>query len=320
MSGEAWEAEWERLLWKSKLYPDNYVPQSFLSSLSRNSNFKAYTYWYLVIASCAISQHLATIFTFLAIFVHLNERRLDPRILVWASVGGFVVGFLVWELLDCQSTISRNVNSNRAKTVKSSILVFLALMSLSPVLRTLTAATSSDSIWALSASLFTLNALLADYTALKHGGHHRERLSSVLSMNAAISSSVVLASRLSDDLSVFAVMLFSVQLFALFPMLRRRLQLHHLANIFDPGPLWIFAFLNCFVIEDSDMPLLGFVCLRDVHSTWDPSLGATVQKVRHLSTQGTPRSDPNQWFRCSEIRGTWDPAVPKVKSTEMSAL
>lgn len=43
-------------------------------------------------------------------------------------------------------------------------------------------------------------------------------------MNAAISSSVVLASRLSDDLSVFAVMLFSVQLFALFPMLRRRLQ------------------------------------------------------------------------------------------------
>lgn len=43
-------------------------------------------------------------------------------------------------------------------------------------------------------------------------------------MNAAISSSVVLASRLSDDLSVFALVLFAVQLFALFPMLRRRLQ------------------------------------------------------------------------------------------------
>jgi phosphatidylinositol glycan class C protein len=43
-------------------------------------------------------------------------------------------------------------------------------------------------------------------------------------MNAAISSSVVLASRLSDDLAVFALILFAVQAFALFPMLRQRLQ------------------------------------------------------------------------------------------------
>ena len=62
-----------------------------------------------------------------------------------------------------------------AKTLKASILVFLALMSLSPVLKTLTAATSSDSIWALSACLFILNALLADYTAMNPRSHKRER-------------------------------------------------------------------------------------------------------------------------------------------------
>lgn len=39
----------------------------------------------------------------------------------------------------------------------------------------LTAATSSDSIWALSACLFILNALLADYTALRPQSHRRER-------------------------------------------------------------------------------------------------------------------------------------------------
>lgn len=43
--------------------------------------------------------------------------------------------------------------------------VFLALVGLAPVLKTLTAATSSDSIWSLSAVLFCLNALLADYRA-----------------------------------------------------------------------------------------------------------------------------------------------------------
>ena len=59
--------------------------------------------------------------------------------------------------------------------MKASILVFLALMSLSPVLKTLTAATSSDSIWALSACLFVLNSLLADYTAMKPMSQQRER-------------------------------------------------------------------------------------------------------------------------------------------------
>jgi len=58
------------------------------------------------------------------------------------------------------------------KALKSSIMMFLALMALSPVLRTLTAATSSDSIWALAAILFIINALLADYTATDPGDPH----------------------------------------------------------------------------------------------------------------------------------------------------
>jgi phosphatidylinositol glycan class C protein len=40
----------------------------------------------------------------------------------------------------------------------------MALLALAPVLKTLTEATSSDSIWALSFSLFGLHILLADYT------------------------------------------------------------------------------------------------------------------------------------------------------------
>ena len=62
-----------------------------------------------------------------------------------------------------------------AKTVKSSILAFLALLSLSPVMKTLTASTSSDSIWALSACLFILNALIADYSSPRPEIYTRER-------------------------------------------------------------------------------------------------------------------------------------------------
>ena len=138
-----------------------------------------------------------------------------------------------------------------AKTFKSSILAFLALLSLSPVMKTLTASTSSDSIWALAACLFVLNALIADYSSPRPEIYTRERcgcrhclifgtwgarpffffsdcwsssLTSMLSINAAISASVVLASRLPDDISVFALMLYAVVLFAMFPVLRHRLQ------------------------------------------------------------------------------------------------
>ncbi|OJA18702.1 hypothetical protein AZE42_01256 [Rhizopogon vesiculosus] len=233
---------WKKVLWETQPFPDNYIhPHSFLSSLRRNPNFKPYTYWPLVLLSCPITQHLATIFTFLAVFVRLKERWLDARVLLWVSIISFFGGYALCEILSYSNTVngvpSRQtsciaipelftdwLHQSGSKTIKSSLLVFLALMGLSPVLRTLTAATSSDSIWALSACLFLLNALLADYSTLKPAPHSQERLTSVLSMNAAISSSVVLASRLPDDLAVFSLVLFAVQLFALFPIMRHRLQ------------------------------------------------------------------------------------------------
>lgn len=48
-------------------------------------------------------------------------------------------------------------------------------------------------------------------------------LSATLSLNAAISASVVLASRLEENAQVFALLFFSVTWFALFPIIRPRL-------------------------------------------------------------------------------------------------
>jgi phosphatidylinositol glycan class C protein len=73
------------------------------------------------------------------------------------------------------------------------------------------------------------------------------RLSSVLSMNAAVSASVVLASRLSTNVSVFALVLFSILSFALFPILRRRLQVKK--NYFPK--VCFFLSLICFFRQSS---------------------------------------------------------------------
>jgi Phosphatidylinositol N-acetylglucosaminyltransferase len=55
-------------------------------------------------------------------------------------------------------------HSAGARTVKASLLIFLALIALAPILRTLTAPTSADSIWALATALFLVHAVLADYS------------------------------------------------------------------------------------------------------------------------------------------------------------
>ncbi|EAU91169.2 pig-C [Coprinopsis cinerea okayama7 len=169
---------WSKALWKSQPYPDDYVPPDvFLASLQRNPHFKPYTYWPLVILTCTITQHVSVIFIFVAVFGQLNAQLLDPRTLISISVACFLVGYAAWTFLDStpQRPSKGSRTENHLKAIKSSIMIFLSLVSLSPVLRTLSAATSSDSIWALAAVLFLLNTLLSDYTWTTVPGELRGR-------------------------------------------------------------------------------------------------------------------------------------------------
>jgi phosphatidylinositol glycan class C protein len=140
--------------------------------------------------------------------------------------------------------VTNEVSHLGAKFMKSSILVFLVLLAVTPVLKTLTEATSSDSIWALAAILFIVNALLADFSEpvrkMDDLGQPDYRLTSVLSMNAAISASVVLASRLKSNLDVFSLVILAVMLFSLFPLVREQLKVRLLPYL---AP---FALLMCY--------------------------------------------------------------------------
>jgi phosphatidylinositol N-acetylglucosaminyltransferase subunit C len=54
-------------------------------------------------------------------------------------------------------------NQQRLATVKSAILIYCALLGLSPILKSLTRSTSSDSIWALSTWLMCVNVFFFHY-------------------------------------------------------------------------------------------------------------------------------------------------------------
>jgi phosphatidylinositol N-acetylglucosaminyltransferase subunit C len=107
----------------------------------------------------------------------------------------------------------------RMNTIKSAILIYFTLLGLSPILKSLTQSTSSDSIWAMSFWLLAINIFFFDYSGAWVGVNKFPVAS--LSTNAALMASTVLASRLPSTGQVFSLTLFSIEVFGLFPVFRR---------------------------------------------------------------------------------------------------
>ncbi|KAH7342040.1 phosphatidylinositol N-acetylglucosaminyltransferase subunit C, partial [Rhizoctonia solani] len=291
--------EWQKILWKKQPFPDNHLPPSFLSSLQRNTNLKQYTYTSLLKTVLPVTQHLSNTALFLSTFVRLKTGRLDPRVLVYLGSGLSILGFGVYEIVAPGSSLP--ISHRLAQALKSSILVFLALASLAPVLRTLTAATSDDSIWALAAGLFILHTVLADYTP--------ERVNVVCDRGGGENQGgVVLASRLQTDIAVFSLMLYAVQSFALLPVLRQRLQVClplgfvFLTNKGQQKYPLLSLTLTCFVTG------LSFSALPS------PTLALPLATLLTLLTFGSPGVLVWSQRYKNRIRGPWDPAVPQLNS------
>lgn len=107
----------------------------------------------------------------------------------------------------------------RLSTIKSAVLIYFTLLALSPILKSLTRSTSSDSIWAMSFWLLTINIFFFDYSGAWAGVYKFPVAS--LSTNAALMASTVLASRLPSTGQVFSLTMFSIEVFGLFPVFRR---------------------------------------------------------------------------------------------------
>jgi phosphatidylinositol glycan class C protein len=114
-------------------------------------------------------------------------------------------------------------NRQRLATVKSAALIYCALLGLSPILKSLTKSTASDSIWALSCWLMIINIFSFDYGS-GESGMDATKFPASLSTNAALMASTVLASRLPSTTHVFSLTLFSIEVFGLFPVFRRHLK------------------------------------------------------------------------------------------------
>ncbi|RUS22824.1 phosphatidylinositol N-acetylglucosaminyltransferase-domain-containing protein [Endogone sp. FLAS-F59071] len=210
---------WRKLMYVKQDYPDNYVDSTFLDELQKNVNVRTYDYWTVVYESGVISQHISTIAIFIAVFIYLYTGVLPARSLIWIGSVLTSAAYIFWDWSIIQTEPSYRYK--RKKIAKGALLFYLTLLGLSPILKTLTKDTSSDTIWALTVCLFLANMLFHDY-----GSNNRTNIKfpGSLSTNAAIFASVLLASRLDTNSHVFGLMSFAVEWFALFPIFRRYLK------------------------------------------------------------------------------------------------
>ncbi|CAH2350335.1 phosphatidylinositol N-acetylglucosaminyltransferase Gpi2p subunit [[Candida] railenensis] len=299
---------WKKLLYLNQPYPDNYTNESFLSQLKRNTTVVKYSYLKLLDDFSLIAQHLSNLFLVILVFIGIYYQNWNPVTPIVYSSILTIFGFMVWDANrkdDQQHHVQREVEEISSSTttyslktqrskIKSSIILLFILLILSPVLKSLTKSTASDSIWAISFCLCIANTLFHEYAMASDLANCRP----IISTNISFSSAIVLASRLSTNISVFCFVLFAIQANILLPVfdvhLRQFYPKAYHRSLFVATSIVVsimVAFiLNIKILLIWVMGQVGIVFVL-------PSYFLFLQKYKN------------------ELQGPWDPAKPIIKTT-----
>lgn len=220
--------KWRKILYERQAQPDNYVDESFLNSMVTNANLQPLDLKQLFIDTLVISQQFSIVALFLLVFHYFSTGTLGVRLLITCDAVLIFMGFGIRVLLEDDDIGIDKLHSladHLTNNIKRFFLFVTILLGFSPVLRTLTSAYSLDSIQALTFVFLSIHLISHDYSFV-NAAKVTSNFSGTVSLNASIFSSVLLASRLSSSLHVFALILFSFEVFAGFPVVSRSVK-HH---------------------------------------------------------------------------------------------
>ena len=245
---------WRKILYERQPYDDNYVPDSFMSSAIMNAKVSYYTYWNTFNATLNITHQLAAAAIFYVVYTLVVIGEVSSSSLMLIDVLAFIIGFTMYSLMVYVTTTDKSedevekpekeieiiqpaddncyvpactpyvLNANPDKLTKlysrfrglPRFFIFIGVIHIfSPVLQTLTLAFSSDTISALSFLFLAIHLFLFDYDAVS--SNHPD-FSGTISLNAALLTSVLLASRLPSSVHVFAFICFAFEIFAGVPI------------------------------------------------------------------------------------------------------
>ena len=301
---------WKKLLYLNQPYPDNYTNESFLAQLKRNTTVVKYSYLKLLDDFSLIAQHLSNLFLVILVFIGIYYQNWNPVTPIVYSSILTIFGFMVWDANrkdDKQLHLQTKVEETSPSTtkyllksptqrskIKSSIILLFILLILSPVLKSLTKSTASDSIWAISFCLCIANTLFHEYAMASDLANCRP----IISTNISFLSAIVLASRLSTNISVFCFVLFAIQANILLPVFDVHLRqfypkVYHRSLFVATSivvSIMVAVILNIKILFIWVMGQMGIVFVLPLYFLF-------LQKYKN------------------ELQGPWDPAKPIIKTT-----
>lgn len=275
---------WKKLLYLDQPFPDNYTPVLFLDQLKRNTTVSKYLFRKLY-----NDFSLVALYASLLLLVNLNFSGIYSG--YWQAYVSMAFGTTMAGVgLMALPTILNSPDAGG--NVKLNTVILLLLLLLSPVLRSLTKSTSSDSIWALSSVLTCLNVLCHDY-ALETSQSYR----AVISTNLSFTNGIVLASRLQLSMDAFVFLVFSTEVCILFPMFDLRLR-EKLYTAHNTVMFFVYGIVGSviYVIHGAWFSLVYFLGVVFVLLCL-PWYFMSLQRYKN------------------ELQGPWDTAKPKINTT-----
>ncbi|XP_031099155.1 phosphatidylinositol N-acetylglucosaminyltransferase subunit C-like isoform X1 [Ipomoea triloba] len=197
-------------------FDDNHTDESFLEDMIMNANVVKRDLLKVILDSVSISQYICTVCLVVLVWTYTLKSPLNENSLLVLNVSLLGLGFFT--LLLTADMLSFNLLLSYVLKISFFIT---GLYMLSPIYHTLTRSISSDSIWALTVSLLIIHLFLHNYSGSivkAPGTLENPTLTSNISLNASIVASLLIASRLPSRLHVFAIVLFSLQVFLFAPL------------------------------------------------------------------------------------------------------
>ena len=269
---------WKKVLYEDNGFPDNYTPKEyFLAAIEKNKNLVVYSMRECFCGAAMVGKEMSIVIIFWCCYSALKTGVLQPH----ALLGSLLVMITGTGIL-CFSFHRKFQMGEIFAGLKTSFLFISIGFALSPVLYKLTDSISTDSIHTMAMASFFLHLLCSDY------GMAAPIVSWQISLNAAIFSTVCLASRFDNHLAAFSLLCLSVFCFLILPLSRPVLPL---------GILWslLLGFISIFLLSwiSTSQACLALLCL------------ATVQLA-------CPLIFHNLQVDKQTIHGPWDEATPTI--------
>ena len=233
---------WKRILYEKQHYRDNYVdPNKFLEQLNvEPPSSSRTTYLSLFLSASVVAQQFTVVSSFLTVYKYiLNDNSLLPNIAI-LDIVSLLVGYILQFTLDEGKLML-------TRSLYTTVLFGVYLRIAAPVLRTLTSSFSEDTIHALAITFSTVHLVFHDYAYVNS---RTESFAGTVSLNAAMFTAIILASRLENIELVVAFLLLAVICFSLFPGIARlvkkkSLKLHLLLT----GLQWLAASVALYFLD-----------------------------------------------------------------------